>query len=356
MKRELLSRAFGDIDERFVAEAYREPGDAPGSSERNARMKTKRLITAVLAAVLLLALGAAAYAAFTGGWLSVFFAERQGKDLSPRQQEYLDTESVEISQSKTVDGYTLTVETAVCDRTELCLVVRVEGPEGAKLDYEPGEGYTWFNSIKMKSLGDERKGYGISSNIAGRRMQDGDGKDNTIRLVLMAHMEFPAGDSGFADGEIWRVSFADLYNYTGTVGGTRNILSEGEWSFDFPLTEQNEELEMIASPVACEALSGGEGKPKNTVGIEVTSFVLRPLGADCKFHLLPGETGISVEFYEAYLIMKNGDTLRLMTQSGGFSRDGSGGLYLQPDAPIPLEEVESLVLPGDVVVPRPVQP
>ena len=319
MKRELLSRAFGDMDARFVAEAYRGPGDAPGSSERNVRMKTKRLITAVLAAVLLLALASAAYASLTGGWLSVYFAERQGKDLSPRQQEYLDTESVEISQSKTVDGYTITVESVVCSGMELCLVVHVEGPEGQKLDFETEEGRLWFDSVKFKCLDtDRQKGDPAAYQTSGHHLPDRDGKENTARIILMHHRDFPPEDQGFADGETWQVTFTGLCTYAGTVGAVKTVLSEGEWSFELPLKEQNEELEMIASPITCEALSGGEGKPKDTVGIEVTSFVLRPLGADCKFQLLPGETGISVEFYEAYLIMKNGDTLRLMIRTGSF--------------------------------------
>ena len=63
MKRELLSRAFGEIDERFVAEAYRPaPGDAADAPERIVHMKRKRIVTLALAAVLLLALGITAYA------------------------------------------------------------------------------------------------------------------------------------------------------------------------------------------------------------------------------------------------------------------------------------------------------
>ena len=62
MKRELLSKAIGDIDESFVAEAYRPVESAAGSPERIVHMKKKRIISFALAAVLLLALGAAAYA------------------------------------------------------------------------------------------------------------------------------------------------------------------------------------------------------------------------------------------------------------------------------------------------------
>ena len=63
MNRELLSRAVGAIDDRFIAEAFLPlPEDASGSSERIVPMK-KRILTLALAAALLLALGAAAYAA-----------------------------------------------------------------------------------------------------------------------------------------------------------------------------------------------------------------------------------------------------------------------------------------------------
>ncbi|MBQ6464874.1 MAG: hypothetical protein IJJ43_01225 [Oscillospiraceae bacterium] len=66
MNRELLSKAVGDIDERYVAEAYRPaPEAASGSSERIVHMKVKRIVTFALAAVLVLALGISAYAGYS---------------------------------------------------------------------------------------------------------------------------------------------------------------------------------------------------------------------------------------------------------------------------------------------------
>ena len=65
MKRELLSQAFGNIDDSYVLEAYRPvPEDAASASERNLHMNKKRIITLALAATLILALGATAYAIF----------------------------------------------------------------------------------------------------------------------------------------------------------------------------------------------------------------------------------------------------------------------------------------------------
>ena len=73
MKRELLSKAFGEIDEGYIAEAYRPaPEDAIASSERILHMKKKRIITFALAAALTLALGITAYA----GW-SIHTARQQ---------------------------------------------------------------------------------------------------------------------------------------------------------------------------------------------------------------------------------------------------------------------------------------
>lgn len=63
MKQELLSKAFGDIDESFILEAYRPvPMDASSASERIVHMKKKRFFSLVFAAALIFALVVTAYA------------------------------------------------------------------------------------------------------------------------------------------------------------------------------------------------------------------------------------------------------------------------------------------------------
>lgn len=64
MNRELLTKAFGDIDERIIAEAYRPAaGDASGSPGGIVRAGRKRIVSCALAAALILALGVSAAAA-----------------------------------------------------------------------------------------------------------------------------------------------------------------------------------------------------------------------------------------------------------------------------------------------------
>jgi len=91
MNRELLSKAFGDIDESFIAQAYRPvPEDASGSSGRSIHMKKKRILTLALAAILLLSLGVAAYAK---GWMAPIFhsaryAFPEPEERKPELEEY----------------------------------------------------------------------------------------------------------------------------------------------------------------------------------------------------------------------------------------------------------------------------
>ena len=62
MKRELLSKVFGDIDDQYIAEAYHPARPAASGSERMIHMKKKKYITLGLVAALLLTLSVAAYA------------------------------------------------------------------------------------------------------------------------------------------------------------------------------------------------------------------------------------------------------------------------------------------------------
>ena len=63
MNRGRAFQALDALDDRYIAEARRyAPEGAAGASERSASMRSKRIVTLALAAALILALGAAAWA------------------------------------------------------------------------------------------------------------------------------------------------------------------------------------------------------------------------------------------------------------------------------------------------------
>ena len=99
MNRELLAKAFGDIDDAIVAEAYRPVTEAASSSpERIVHMNKKKIVTLALAAALILTLGTAAYA--------IFGVRSVGTHEMPKTGEY--TSLSELKQVEKTVGYDVT--------------------------------------------------------------------------------------------------------------------------------------------------------------------------------------------------------------------------------------------------------
>lgn len=331
--------------------------DQVSHEKRQGRM-ISRGSAVLIAVVLVLSLSVAAFAAFSSDWFTSFFSAQSESELSPDQHHFIENKSVGIGQRATTDGYSVTVESAICDTQNIYLVIRVEGPAGVILDLDPEEGCLAFDSVKSQSMGTYRRtGYLITSNTTWHHLIDGDEKENTATL-LMRNQRVMSADSNqvYTDGEVWRFRFSDLFTVTGDLFENKTILAEGEWSFEFSLTEMSEDLEMISSPVVCMAQAGGEGKPKESVEIMVTSFVLRPLGATCEYSFIPGSRPESVDVLDVYLVMKDGSGITLNPESsvgaGALGSNGGTMSYVL-DAPLMLDEVSYLVLPENMRIQYP---
>lgn len=320
----------------------------------------------LVAAVLVFSLSVAALAAFSSDWFASFFSAQSERELSPDQYHFIENQSVGIGQSATVDGYTVTVESAICDAQNLCLVIRVEGPAGLILDLDPAEGSLAFGSVNSESTGTyERTGHLINRHTTWYHLDDGDGKANTATLLMRDQCVMSADSNQvYTDGEVWRFRFSELYTRTGDFFENVTVLSGGEWIFEFPLTEMSEDLEMISSPTVCTARSGGEGTTnenemliKENAEILVTSFILRPFGATCEYSFIPGTSPDAVDILDVYLVMKDGSeiTLKPSSASGGVGALGhtGGTMSYVLDVPLMLDEVAYLVLPENVRIPYP---
>ncbi len=133
MKRELLSKAFGDIDERFILEAYRsDPGAAASPPERIVHMKKKRLFTLALAAVLVLALGITAYAVW-----SIHDKRRQELKADLKIEENHVSSYVEYAVEDEDSESGVTLLSTVNDGESQRVFVNVSPVERADLDRFP---------------------------------------------------------------------------------------------------------------------------------------------------------------------------------------------------------------------------
>lgn len=325
--------------------------------ERQRRGFLRKSAAVLLVATLILSMSAAALAIASSNWFAAFFINRSGYELTPDQYQFIEEKSVGIGQSITEGGYTVTVESALCDAYNLYLVIHVEGPAGVKLDLGD-EGNLYFDHIKQESTGTyERTGGCLSFGAGYSDLDDGDGKENTATLLYHSHVVLSAGSNRvYTDGEVWRFHFADLYARTGERHEVQTLLAEGGWSFEFRLTEISEDVEFITTPVICVAQSGGEGTSRESVEIEITSFILSPFGAICNYRFIPGSRPESVDILDIYLVMDDGSIVALCPSSGGgagaFGSTGGTMSYVV-NAPIILNDVEYLVLPENVQVPRP---
>jgi len=357
MTTEMLLEAIGNINSGAIRDAKQNTFDNPVSKHR---ASGRRFVTILIAAVLLLALTVTALAYFgVGEWFKSFFAEHSGGKLSPEQQQYIDENAVGIGQSVTVDGYTVTVNSAICDEQTLYITINIEAPEGVKIDMDSEEGSLFFDEVKCKSTGTYTQTGHLSS--MGRTwfpLEDGDGKENTATL-LMREQYVMSADSNrvYTDGEIWRLELAELQTRTNAPYYDEvTTLIEGGCSFEFPLTEMNGEVEMISSPVVCVAQSGGENGPRESVEMMVDSFVLRPFSITLRYSFIPGNRPEAVDILDVYLVMKDGSTVTARPRSGGGAGavgSTGGTMSYTFNAPVMLDEVAYIVLPEDVQVPFP---
>lgn len=111
MNRELLAKAFGDIDESIIAEAYRPATEAAsGSPERRIHMGKKRIITFALAAALILALGITAHAVW-----SIHIARQQELKADLKIEENNVSSYIEYDVSDETAGAGVTLLSTVND-------------------------------------------------------------------------------------------------------------------------------------------------------------------------------------------------------------------------------------------------
>ena len=96
MKQELLLKAFGDLDDKYIAEASRPvPGDVSFGPGRNGSRKKRRTFALALAAALTIALGVSAYAGrVLFGWGGNMEIRASKTDRGVETNVYVHTENL----------------------------------------------------------------------------------------------------------------------------------------------------------------------------------------------------------------------------------------------------------------------
>ena len=121
MKRDTITLMLNGVDDAYISEAaFFLPASMPGRSERIVRIKQKRLFAFVLAAVLLLSLGAAAYAANLFGLRELYANPNRG-DMPDAAAELIVSQHAETKG----DGWHASVLETYCDEETILVTVHV---------------------------------------------------------------------------------------------------------------------------------------------------------------------------------------------------------------------------------------
>lgn len=336
------------------------------------RKHSSRIVSKGLAAAAMISLLAVTAAATENGWFLTWFSDNAEEPLTTQQVQYVEQNEQSFDESRTHDGFTMELRSAITDGEKAYICLGITAPEDTVLNKTNIEGYSpmkptllagnWSTDFLTNQSGETFFGY---SSIAS--VEDYDGLSNTQNLVIQLSADsHEMGADAFGADAVWKLKFEDLIaKYTndayyqelmnGKYKGMENfhfteeegkqlypevVLAEGVWDFTVRFQEPDvQEAELITSPVAANASVGmnekGEGVCRE---VNITSFVLRSLSAS----LRTDDTTFAPDFAAAgdiFAVMQDGSKVRLVTESGG-----PGEQEFRAEAPIILSQVDHVLM------------
>lgn len=337
-----------DVRERILHSV-----ENPQSQRSIAKTTARKALVMAAAAVLILTLCGFSYVLLNK--YTDFFADYSGQELTQSQKDFIDENFVGIGQSATVGDYTVTVESALCDSRTLYITVRIEAPKGERIDFG-GQGYSVnFDRMFVKTTSDAAiTGDLESGGYAQMVLEDDDGKENTVSVVIREHRIYsPDSNFTYTDGAIWTFQLTDLYKRQRDYPYENILLQEGTWNFAFPLTESSEERELLSEPFICTMRQGGIGVDKTPFDVSVTSLMMRNFGMEVRFRFFPDHVPVHIpDPLMISVVMKDGHTVETSPKAAyGNAEWGEDGMMAYTfDEPVVLDEVDYLLLPDDVKI------
>jgi len=344
MNGEDLFRGLSHIDEDFIAEA---------ETVIPSRTGRKRGLIFLIAAVISL-LGVMTFAStmpeVRSNWFYAFFEDAPPADpeeaLTENQSQLLHAALVEIGQSVSSGGYTITLESGLCDGYRALIKCRLEGPEGTVLG---GRNYALDYTSHIDHSSGIPGNYSASS-FACHLLEDPDPTDNRVTLLLEIIVQ-PGEGSAFslADGTVWELAFSGIEELTGTgEEAAWNTLCRGTWEFRVAFQGEllvTESIELLRKPVRC-LWSLHVRNFTIPVRAKIFSFELRSLTATIRYKrpLIAVFQGVHLD-KPIYLVLHDGTRVRVQVKMTTYRKNYDETLCLF-DRPVSPEDIACIEFPG----------
>lgn len=283
-------------------------------------------------------------------------AEAVDKNVEPRLVSRADVENQpKPSNSATQDGYTVEMKGMETDGYLIRITLGITAPEGTIIsrNTRPGEEELPFtircyNSQDLIPDEGEMGSFG-SSWIP---QEDGDGRDNTQKIVIEASGVMEGGEPAFAPGKGWTLRIENLINsyLTENLDYIEDTLAEGEWIFPFTIEENDgdfREAELLSEPIILRGRVGQDLQGNELYeDVKITSFRLRSFMA---ILTTDGYIGFDAD-QRFYAVMKDGTRIELADHAGDWHT-----YELKAESPVDLDQVDYVLLPDGTKLPMPEQ-
>ena len=246
-------------------------------------------------------------------------------------------------QKATQNGYTLEVKSVETDGYVAQILIGITAPEDIVLSTEKPLRFANWRGMLVPADGSEAAFGPVNT------LDDGDGKANTIDVLLTQSVTAKNTDAPFAAGSTWTLYLVDL-----VYSSTDETLTEGEWQFPISFGADNcddRELELLTSPILMKAGTGWLPDGTDVVmEFPVSSFKLRKFSSkivrDTAAETEEQRAESYTDFYRwnghfICVVMKDGTRIELWDQEN--------------DSAIDLTQVAYVLLPDGTKLPVPEQ-
>lgn len=348
-----MNKRISDLLDAYGSDIELKP-ETPLSSERikaltmikikeTAPQKRRVTFRLLAAAAIIAAFAISTVAAGSGGaWFQAFFAEKNESGLTDAQIAAIEQNAVPIGQSRTVEGYTVTVESAMNDGRNIYIKLDLYAPEGEVLAYEERR----FEQMTLYN----QEGVQVSSGWRFTDTIDEDKTDNHDEMLLSFEIE---EDNGLSGGAVLKLT--DLYKIYGRpFEQKKEMMAAGTWTFDLAFSAgqaDSWEYEVIRNPVPCNMVKYHTDEETEII---LTSICLRALTIDVVYDYPDGADLEHLRWLGMKLIRTDGTAISVLPSDSSICPDGdqvTGYVSLEPDAPIVLDEIAWIEFPGGTRIP-----
>ena len=213
--------------------------------------KVTAMVTALAIVLTIGAVGVGAAVLSGSDWFAGLYTKTTKGDLSESQLQYLVDNTMDIQQTVTSEGITMTLGAVNSCREIFDVYIHVVAPEGVSLEGVNMDGMTF-----TKEDGQEVR----CSRMMAYYVKDDDGRENTRTYAFRFSSPLVVENNGiiedveyiFSQGGPLKMTI-DYLDYAG-----EKIIYDGDWSFNLTFTEKDEgEKTIITEPVVVDSYAWG---------------------------------------------------------------------------------------------------